>query len=448
MLRATRTAGALLAVSVIYGLADAQTGTITDGQTILGYTTTPASGLILTQAGDTATPSAFTFDAIDVWQIDLRDPVTGNTVNVTPSAATFSYSFTSTSSSFTATWDDVDSSSLPSGETFDVTVTAQAADNAIELTIDVDAANTTSAIEAVLFPREQFLERGDAEHGVLTYPYVGGWLLNDPGQQRRVQRNPVADEPGRVEHAVLLVLRQQRDEPCEPVPRGHGTRTDTSSRCGRFGRAWIRPDALRMELRQVPEDNLAAQSYASPYPAVIAGARGDWYDAARAYRNWAVNQPWTAKGRMTDNEDFSDIVRDAQMFAPFMVDHCCPVPEPPAQYPEPYPCPCDWNYSNYQYLTADLVEQRTLFGVTEMVGHYYNWDQHSFEGGNWGEWLPARFMYRTYAPQAGAQGDDHASYFLPNLYSKSAPRLQRARTCPATAASRSRPSRFSTRTAT
>ncbi len=35
-------------------------------------------------------------------------------------------------------------------------------------------------LENTVFPRVQFQERGDASDGILTYPYVGGWLLPDP----------------------------------------------------------------------------------------------------------------------------------------------------------------------------------------------------------------------------------------------------------------------------
>jgi hypothetical protein len=50
-------------------------------------------------------------------------------------------------------------------------------------------------------------------------------------------------------------------------------------------------------LRQYPEDmGKPGKSYESPYPVVIGCLTGDWYDAAKRYRQWVVAKtPWTPK---------------------------------------------------------------------------------------------------------------------------------------------------------
>lgn len=44
--------------------------------------------------------------------------------------------------------------------------------------------------------------------------------------------------------------------------------------------------------------------YASPGDCVVLAFRGDWFDAARIYRAWAVTAPWSAKGPMHSRDDY------------------------------------------------------------------------------------------------------------------------------------------------
>ncbi|HCN06905.1 MAG TPA: hypothetical protein DIT01_03155, partial [Lentisphaeria bacterium] len=44
--------------------------------------------------------------------------------------------------------------------------------------------------------------------------------------------------------------------------------------------------------------------YESPGDCVLGPFQGDWYDAARIYRRWAVTAPWCAKGPMVQRDDY------------------------------------------------------------------------------------------------------------------------------------------------
>ncbi len=46
------------------------------------------------------------------------------------------------------------------------------------------------------------------------------------------------------------------------------------------------------------------RQYESPGDCVVLPFRGDWFDAARVYRKWAVTAPWSAKGPMHSREDY------------------------------------------------------------------------------------------------------------------------------------------------
>jgi hypothetical protein len=45
-------------------------------------------------------------------------------------------------------------------------------------------------------------------------------------------------------------------------------------------------------------------SYSSPGDVVIGPFQGDWFDAARIYRQWAITAPWCAKGLIHEREDY------------------------------------------------------------------------------------------------------------------------------------------------
>lgn len=44
-------------------------------------------------------------------------------------------------------------------------------------------------------------------------------------------------------------------------------------------------------------------SQAAPFPVVVAAYQGDWWEAARIYRQWATQQVWTRKGWIADRKD-------------------------------------------------------------------------------------------------------------------------------------------------
>ena len=46
------------------------------------------------------------------------------------------------------------------------------------------------------------------------------------------------------------------------------------------------------------------KDYTSPGDIVIGPFHGDWYDAARLYRKWAVTAPWCAKGPIYKRKDY------------------------------------------------------------------------------------------------------------------------------------------------
>ena len=50
------------------------------------------------------------------------------------------------------------------------------------------------------------------------------------------------------------------------------------------------------------------------YPVVIAAFRGDWWQAARRYRDWALKQRWCAKGRIVNRTDWPKAMTDIDIW--------------------------------------------------------------------------------------------------------------------------------------
>ena len=58
----------------------------------------------------------------------------------------------------------------------------------------------------------------------------------------------------------------------------------------------------------VPENmRVVPQAWKVPYPIEISCFKGDWYDAARKYRKWALKQYWCEKGTIVEREKSGDL---------------------------------------------------------------------------------------------------------------------------------------------
>lgn len=67
---------------------------------------------------------------------------------------------------------------------------------------------------------------------------------------------------------------------------------------------------LEFEVANFPDDSARpGLAYNMPYPMLIGGFDGDWYDAARIYRQFALQQKWAAKGPLHARKDLPDWIK-------------------------------------------------------------------------------------------------------------------------------------------
>jgi len=122
------------------------------------------------------------------------------------------------------------------------------------------------------------------------------------------------------------------------------------------------------------------KDYASPGDIVIGPFLGDWYDAARLYRKWALTAPWCAKGPMYTREDYPHWLAEA-----------------------PY-----WIFGN---LNAEVSIQEQIdmcesFGLPTGVLHAYNYWCCPHMDDRYPEYFP---------PRLGSEGLKHAVQSLHSL---------------------------------
>ncbi|MCK5802978.1 MAG: hypothetical protein KAI66_09110, partial [Lentisphaeria bacterium] len=78
---------------------------------------------------------------------------------------------------------------------------------------------------------------------------------------------------------------------------------------------FLSPDRARgvltCEVAHYPESSAApGAGYEQPYPVILDGFLGDWYDAASLYRSWAVRQRWCAKGPLHARGDVPEWLKN------------------------------------------------------------------------------------------------------------------------------------------
>src|SRR5262245_30028814 len=148
---------------------------ISNGTTMLYYTTGGPLGMVLKNIGDATDGRAFTFDAVDLWSVNFHDPSKGFLcyVGFRPSDCSFVSQHSSTATSFTYKWLHCQPSAsvtLPpcqSGSVtlpvFTVTVSASiTTDNAVALTATVELESSGSpafSLYSIDLPRLRFQER-------------------------------------------------------------------------------------------------------------------------------------------------------------------------------------------------------------------------------------------------------------------------------------------------
>ncbi|MEM7305891.1 MAG: DUF6259 domain-containing protein [Planctomycetota bacterium] len=406
--------------------ASAQSQTLCADDSTLTFREDPVLGLVIESIGDAQDYQAIEFAPTDLWELEFKNAA--GCVTVKPSTATGgTFSLCAYSSKIVATWDGL-SSPLLGGETFDVEVKIKAKSSFDEFhaSVKVETDTPSSALFRVRFPRVEAVLSGTPASTRMSAPFAHGVLLPDParnvtlvGPSKINAFLPPCDAVTLVEPGLLSMQWWSLYDEAESdgalfffgTKDEHGFRKEWM-----FDPIAVAPglDRVRVILRNVPEDNITPDGdFAQPYPFVMRALRGDWYDAAQHYRDWALDQPFTEHGPIGENEDYSAIIRDSKMLG---------VTQPPISGPDDgdTPCSLDPSWFEFENWPAETISQRQTFDVDSVTPRIFFWDFNSF-GRDVGDWFPIQPVFKAAANALVAQGDNYSAYFESLDYSTRVP---------------------------
>ena len=126
------------------------------------------------------------------------------------------------------------------------------------------------------------------------------------------------------------------------------------------------------------------------YPVVVAAYRGDWWQAAKLYRAWALKQKWAAKGPIAKRSDYPKTLANTDLLFRF-------------------------NEKNPAVMSNNVVALKRLFPDLNLSIHWYLWTQQPWCV-NFPEFFPALPRVKETVAFAKSQGITIAPYVDPRLW--------------------------------
>ena len=425
-----RSARYLLPTLALAATSSAQAPTVISNEMVdLHFDTDdPVHGFVFTAIGDAVDSTAYSFLRRPLWEITFSDPATpGTTITALPDR-TLGFEFDLAVSvdpggdgekaQVMATWDEFTHPLLFPDEEFKVRVTATIGNNeqVAELEIELGSEEGCGlATDEVSFPRLDVVAGISPATEVLAVPYWAGELFYAPALNPDLVVASLFGEPlvhpgslnmqwlayyDAADPEEAMLFWATRDE--EGFPKGFRVDPDP----------FAFPLCVGLGIDVVPPGGtVPGTKYESSFPSTVGVLRGDWYDAARYYReSWAL-ETFGSEGPLDENPDYSATVRDADVFGILDMNFCLTSsPFCPALQDDP---------ANFAFAGQQIQELETFLDA-QMLHHVYRWDTNSFTARN-GDWWPIRpeFM-QEFVPDVLAQGFDWVPYFNPTAYSNQA----------------------------
>ncbi|MFQ5592534.1 MAG: DUF6259 domain-containing protein [Anaerolineae bacterium] len=397
-------------------------------------------GLGLESATVKSTSYSFGFDLDDLWAITLR-ATDATTTTLTPSTASSTLnvvtSTTGLTQTLTAVWQDV----TPAGETrgqgdketrrqgdlqYDrrlasgkspclpfspspclkpsavgpavatasLTVTATVTlgpDDPYALwTIAVDNRYPDQAVYHVDFPRLKIRPVGTPTANRAVIPYFGGRIINDPihsSLQLLPAEPPFFQYPHMFAPLQLFTYFDTTD--------AHALYLATHDGAGYTKHFDFRSDGQRLHfrVRQFPEYNITpGNDYVSPYPMALGALAGDWYDAAKLYRAWSLQQTWAQRGPIALSDDFSDKLKASDVMGVWT--------------------PITDTLKPFEAVAQDMERWKDFLGIEHVAGLWYGWHGNAFDTG-WPEYEPVEPSFSDGVTLTHSLGNYVWPYILP-----------------------------------
>ena len=139
-------------------------------------------------------------------------------------------------------------------------------------------------------------------------------------------------------------------------------------------------------------------TFSSPEPrggfeVTVAAFKGDWWQAARIYRKWAMTAPWCRKGRILDRDDYPRRLCEIPLWFNF--------------------------HGKAAAASNALTRAKELFPDVTTGLHWHRWQAVPWEIGHYPEYFPEDEGVRDCLKYCRSIGQEPLLYALPRLYSKS-----------------------------
>ena len=139
-------------------------------------------------------------------------------------------------------------------------------------------------------------------------------------------------------------------------------------------------------------------AFSSPAPngnfeVTVRAFKGDWWAAAKIYREWALTAPWCRKGRILDRDDYPRRMCEMPLWFNF--------------------------HGNAIAASNALAEARQKFPGVATGLHWHRWQAVPWEIGHYPEYFPEDKGVKECLAYCRSIGQEPMLYTLPRLYSKS-----------------------------
>ncbi|MEM7307314.1 MAG: DUF6259 domain-containing protein [Planctomycetota bacterium] len=153
-----------------------------------------------------------------------------------------------------------------------------------------------------------------------------------------------------------------------------------------------------------------------PFDVVMTALKGDWYDAAQYYRDWAIDPSWVWIPDALPGDpgsDYSQLIYDAQALGTVNIAPCEPAVAPELAPGEDI----IKDYTNFQFWQREWDDFEAFFGLTSLVGRPWFWDHNAFDAA-FGEWMPVR---DDFLAACGTVAHPWGPYFHPLIVDRDSP---------------------------
>ncbi len=194
----------------------------------------------------------------------------------------------------------------------EVTVTLRAGDPLSYWRINIRNRGSRYGIERVRFPILRLAPIGKPEDNMFLYPRGRGCLVENPfSQPTGFRRNY------NTQGAFYPVNFNMQFQALYNRKSGKGIYLGTRDSAPNFMNIQIANTSSEIGWRPghfPPNITFAQEDFSLPYDCVAGPFQGDWFDACRIYREWALQQSWCRKGPLLTRDEVPKWYKEAPLF--------------------------------------------------------------------------------------------------------------------------------------